>query len=424
MTAMRSHKADNYKSLRKHTPPRFIAVDFFCGAGGTTCGLLGAGGYVVAGIDKDPEVAETFRRNNRNRHLDRAFPEFLNFDIFEESPSYPQGQQEKLFDRLNTLLVETRTMEPDAPLMFAICGPCQPFTTLARKEMTADRQKKRAKDRGLLEQATRFVKVYEPDFVLSENVAGIGEERYGGVWQQFRDDLQALGYAVGSEVVNAADFCVPQFRKRSILLAVKLKNAAKRHTNAVGLEVPLTRPRARQISVRETIGHFPRLAAGQTHDVVANHQTRTLSDLNKLRLRVSKPGESNASLEDSRFGDLSLPCHKRVNKKFKQRCFNDVYTRMHPDRPSPTITTKCHSISNGRFGHYDRKQLRGISLREAAALQTFPDGYVFHTGNKIGATARLIGNAVPPKLSRFFANYLVSGAAERSLFESKLVLRD
>jgi hypothetical protein len=48
---------------------------------------------------------------------------------------------------------------------------------------------------------------------------------------------------------------------------------------------------------------------------------------------------------------------------------------MHPDRPSPTITTKCHSISNGRFGHYDETQLRGISLREAAILQSFPDAY-------------------------------------------------
>ena len=79
---------------------------------------------------------------------------------------------------------------------------------------------------------------------------------------------------------------------------------------------------------------------------------------------------------------------------------------MAPDRPSPTITTKCHSISNGRFGHYDTGQLRGISLREAAILQSFPEGYVFYPGDQIEPIARMIGNAVPPKLAAFFAGYL------------------
>jgi DNA (cytosine-5)-methyltransferase 1 len=79
---------------------------------------------------------------------------------------------------------------------------------------------------------------------------------------------------------------------------------------------------------------------------------------------------------------------------------------MYPDRPSPTITTKCHSISNGRFGHYDLKQVRALSLREAAILQSFPDDYVFYPDDEIEPVARMIGNAVPPKLAGFFADYL------------------
>jgi DNA (cytosine-5)-methyltransferase 1 len=81
---------------------------------------------------------------------------------------------------------------------------------------------------------------------------------------------------------------------------------------------------------------------------------------------------------------------------------------MHPDRPSPTITTKCHSISNGRFGHYDMNQVRGLSLREAAILQSFPDDYVFYPDDQVEPVARMIGNAVPPKLARFFAGYLAN----------------
>ena len=105
---------------------------------------------------------------------------------------------------------------------------------------------------------------------------------------------------------------------------------------------------------------------------------------------------------------LSLDCHRRVNAKLGQRCFNDVYTRMSADKPSPTITTRCHSISNGRFGHYDIAQDRGISVKEASLLQSFPRRYVFYPVDQITPIARMIGNAVPPKMASFFASYLVS----------------
>lgn len=81
---------------------------------------------------------------------------------------------------------------------------------------------------------------------------------------------------------------------------------------------------------------------------------------------------------------------------------------MHPDRPSPTITTKCQSISNGRYGHFDVTQHRGISLREAAIIQSFSDNYVFYPLDSVGSVARMIGNAVPPKLAEFFAGYVVT----------------
>jgi DNA (cytosine-5)-methyltransferase 1 len=118
-------------------------------------------------------------------------------------------------------------------------------------------------------------------------------------------------------------------------------------------------------------------------------------------------------MASTEFGDLSLDCHRKVNARLNDRCFSDVYTRMHPDRPSPTITTKCHSISNGRFGHYDPDQVRGISLREAAILQSFPDDYVFHPTDQIEPVARMIGNAVPPRLARYFATYLVNSLETR-----------
>ena len=157
-------------------------------------------------------------------------------------------------------------------------------------------------------------------------------------------------------------------------------------------------------SARDAIGHLPTLDPGGKDKDVANHQCRDLREINRKRLKSLEPGESNWELKDTEYGDLRLECHKRMEEKGKNG-FGDVNTRMHPDRPSPTITTRFHSISNGRFGHYDREQIRGLSLREGATLQSFPEDYVFY-GNGMDSIARMIGNAVPPKLSAFMATSL------------------
>ena len=389
--------------------PLFLAVDFFCGAGGTTRGLIDAGGYVMAGIDKDGRCEQTYSENNANGCIDYSSPRFLQMDIFRRTRSYPDGRQNELVEELDTLIPYYRQQAPDAPLLFAICAPCQPFTKLSRKELSQKRKTGRKRDRRLLREAVNFVEWYQPELVLSENVAGIKNPQYGHVWDEFRDGLEELGYVTGSTVVCTSRFGIPQYRRRSILLAARGDLVkSERLADIVGQEllVPEADPDAVIVSVREAIDHLPPIGPGEAHPSVRNHRTRSLSDLNQKRLRSAKPGETNAYMEKTRYGDLSLKCHRKVNRRLKQRCFNDVYTRMHPDQPSPTITTKCHSISNGRYGHYDRKQVRGISLREAAILQSFPENYVFYPDHQIDPIARMIGNAVPPKLAKFFAGYL------------------
>lgn len=388
-----------------------MAVDFFCGAGGTTRGLIDAGGYVIAGVDKDMRCERTFSENNVNETLDYLPTRFLNYDIFPKSEEYPQGQRRELAHALDKLIPYYQRKVPNVPLLFAICAPCQPFTRLSRKELSRKRKEGRARDSNLLRKAASFVRRFNPDLVLSENVAGIKDPKYGGVWDDFRVSLEKAGYVTGTKVVCTSRFGVPQFRKRSILLAVRSELVkSERLADLLGSEilVPDSDPNAMIVSVAEAIGHLPPLKAGVEHPSLPNHRTRTLSELNIKRISSAKPGQSNAYMEDTRFGDLTLDCHRKVNRRLKGRCFTDVYTRMHPDRPSPTITTKCHSISNGRFGHYDTKQQRGISLREAAVLQSFPEDYVFYPTEQIEPIARMIGNAVPPRLARYFARYLVN----------------
>jgi DNA (cytosine-5)-methyltransferase 1 len=398
--------------------PRFLAVDFFCGAGGTTRGLVDAGGYVIAGIDKDERCLSTYVGNNRNKTLDRLKPLFLPYDVFPRSRRYPAGQQEALFAALDELIPTYRREVPCIPLLFAICAPCQPFTKLSRKELTDERKAGRRRDRNLLAEATAFVAHFKPELVLSENVQGIDDPKYGGVWESFRKRLDALGYVTGTKIVCTSRFGIPQYRKRSILLAAK-RDVIKpeRFADLLGEEllVPENDPDCLMVSVREAIGHLPPIKAGEQHPNIPNHRTRALSKLNFRRLAAAKPGQSNVYMEDTLHGDLSLDCHKRVNARLGGRCFTDVYTRMSPDRPSPTITTKCHSISNGRFGHYDTKQVRGISLREAAILQSFPSNYVFYPLDQNGPVASMIGNAVPPKLAAFFSRYLVQSVDPKRL---------
>ncbi len=385
--------------------PNFLAVDFYCGAGGTTRGLLDAGGYVIAGIDKDESCRATYQRNNQNTTLDRAAPPFLALDMFPRSPDYPQGQRGQVWKELNELIPRSRQIAPDAPLLFAICAPCQSFTSYIQRNMTDGRSECRKRDLDLLSHTLGFIRKFKPDLVISENVASIRRSQHRGVWDKFRDELSRLGYIVGDDVVCASKFGIPQYRKRSVLMGIKKASDAKPSSS---LPIPLCDPDApSQLAVREAIGYLPRLKAGESYDKIPNHICRHLAEISSQRLKSVKPGEPNFVLSNSPFGDLSLACHRRLLDKEGKRGFRDVYTRIRPDRPSPTITTRFHSVSNGRFGHYDMGQVRGLSLREGAVLQSFRDDYEFY-GKSKESIARMIGNAVPPKLSAYMARHLLT----------------
>ena len=382
--------------------PDFLAVDFYCGAGGTTRGLLDAGGYVVCGIDKDESNRDTYQLNNRNCSLDREEPKFLAFDMFPNSPDYSMGQQNEVWEALRELIPRYRRMADGIPLVFAICAPCQTFTKFIQRRMTNDRIQSRDRDQNLLALTVDFVREFQPEMVISENVANIKSGRYKQVWSDFQANLRSEGYAVGERRVCASRFGVPQYRRRTVLLA--LKNG--RNSELVfDPPVPERDPDVTPISAFDAIGHLPALQAGERFPNVPNHACRNLTEINRLRLMSVQPGESNFGFAESPYGDLSLPCHRRLAEKGRKG-FGDMYTRMHPDRPAPTLTTRFHSISNGRFGHFDPEQVRGLSIREGATLQSFRTDYQFY-GESMDSVARMIGNAVPPKLSAYMAKWLL-----------------
>ena len=128
-----------------------------------------------------------------------------------------------------------------------------------------------------------------------------------------------------------------------------------------------THKKENYVTVKDAIGHLPPLEAGQDCPTDALHRCRALSPLNLQRLKSTPYGGSWKDWP----ADLMLECHKKESGK----SFGSVYGRMVWEEPSPTMTTLCTGIGNGRFGH--PVQNRAISAREAALFQTFPITYRF-----------------------------------------------
>lgn len=364
-----------------------------------TNGLISAGIHVLGGVDNEPLCKETYIQN---RNADGSAPAYVCMDVFPKTRSYPAGQQSEIIARLEELIAayKRKTGFRKLNLIFAICAPCQPFTKITRIEMSEGRKFKRSNDKNLLLTTTALIDHFRPDAVICENVEGLvnGPD---SVLAAYKRRLKKIDYEFDAKVINASRFGVPQNRKRTIGIAVdRLKHDFELEVHGEDQDgrFPPT--------VKQVIGHLPPVAAGEAHPKIPNHRARGLNTLNLKRISCAPPGASNAYLASTPYGDLSLDCHRRLEERAGAPSFSDTYTRMRGDDLAPTITTKCMSITNGRFGHYDVKQNRAITPREAALLQTFPQGYIFHPEDQLEFAARLIGNAVPPLLANYFGRYL------------------
>ena len=374
-------------------------VDFFCGAGGASLGFNKAGANILLGIDHKPIYKETFEQI---RNLSGIKAQFLEADIFPATDTHPEGQLHIVEDKINEVLKSVSFGGKRDYLIFIVCAPCQPFSTMKSK-LSKKTETQRERDKALLVSTLSLAKKFSPDAIFMENVAGIDkcdENGISALGTAF-DYLERLNYTCATKLVNACNFGVAQSRFRQISLAT-----ASKHTSIK--ELPEKDDELDQrLTVKDVLSKYPVLISGEKHPSIPNHITRDLTAINLQRLSSVKPGESNRVFADSDYGDISLKCHRDLAEKNNGvSSYGDTYTRMDPDGLSPTITTNCISVSNGRFGHYDTKQIRGISVREAAALQSFPDDFIFYPVHSLQPAATMVGNAVPPKLSEYYANYL------------------
>ncbi|MDP3914419.1 MAG: DNA cytosine methyltransferase [Bacteroidota bacterium] len=332
---------------------KIIAIDLFCGVGGLSFGLKEAGIEVKAGVDIDKtcEFAYTYNCN----------AEFIHESVDEVKSS----TLNKIYGKIDYRLL-------------AGCAPCQPFSTYTYKsDKTKDNRWQ------LLYEFARLIDETTPDFVTMENVPTLINFKAAPVFYDFVKKLKQSQYHVWYDIVYAPDYGIPQKRKRLVLLASKHGNIEL---------IPPTHKPSEYKTVRDAIGKLDKISDGEFSSTDIVHKSAKLSELNLKRIKQSKPGGSWKTDWDE---ELKLDCHISETGKG----YGSVYGRMKWDEPSPTMTTFCNGIGNGRFGHPE--QDRAISLREAAVLQSFPENYKFADNAESLISkyiAKHIGNAVPPRL--------------------------
>ena len=331
-------------------------MDAFAGAGGLTVGLKRAGFRVVAAVELEAHAFATYKANHPEVHC-------LKQDIATVS---------------GRALLEHA--DADHIDLLAGCPPCQGFTSLTAKYRDRDDPRNR-----LVLEMARLTEEIRPRAVMMENVPGLaqkGKDLHG----QLRDRLEAIGYRLTEDVLQVADYGVPQFRRRFVMLG------------GLGFEIPLpdathsgstTGDLAPWRTVGDAIKGMPSPLtlpeAKAQGDIVQTdwHVVRQLSAKNVERIKAAKAGETWARIPE----ELRPACHRDGYVGF-----TNVYGRMQWDRPAPTITGGCTTFSKGRFGHPEAD--RTISVREAALLQTFPDDYRLDTPY-MEYVCNMIGNALP-----------------------------
>lgn len=339
-------------------------IDLFCGVGGLSHGFVQEEFDVVAGFDIDESCQYAYETNNNAKFICKSVTSVTKEELNEK---YGDDCEVKIL---------------------VGCAPCQPFSTY-------NKRKRQDEKWALLKSFERMILDIEPDIVSMENVPNLQNQ---SIYHDFVKTLGKKGYKIDSKLVFCPDYGIAQTRKRLVLLASKLGDIEL---------IPKTHSPEEYVSVEKIIKHLPPLQAGETHPSDPLHKARKLSQLNIKRLQATPIGGSWQDWPE----ELRLKCHR----KDSGQSFSNVYGRMKWNEPAPTLTTYCVGIGNGRFGHPDPEQHRAISLREAALIQSFPEGYVF--GNRDGSfatehIARQIGNAVPVRLGQVVAQSIKKHLSE------------
>lgn len=355
---------------------KFKAVDLFCGAGGLSTGLKKSGFRLCLGVDIDEKALKTYKCNLKRTK------------VLKEDIKKVTGEK----------ITELTGINRRDNFLLAGCPPCQGFSSLGKRDANDEKNE-------LVYEYIRIINELEPSFILMENVpgmsTGVGKEIFKNVVKELEEN-----YHVEYATLNAADFGVPQIRKRLVLHGIRndvydnlgLDKEKQKILPKSTHSKEKKKGYRKWVTVRKAIFDLPILGAGESYDdgIIKNHKARSLSETNIERLQEIRLHGGNREMISE---ELQLECHKKENVSY-----TDTYGIIDPDKPAPTITSGCTIISKGRYCH--PTQNRGLSIREAARLQSFDDKFEFQ-GN-MGEMSLQIGNAVPPKLAQASGKVIIN----------------
>lgn len=343
-----------------------VVVDLFAGAGGFSLAAIQAGCSIALAIENDPHAVTTYKANLLKYEAERN-TKVLSEDILNYVPEAIRDEYLK---------------DTDCDLLLG-GPPCQGFSTHRILDAGVDDPRNQ-----LVLAYFRFVKALRPRVFLMENVPGILWERHKEFLEQFYAQGAKAGYKVfAPAVLDARDFGVPQRRKRVFILGVR------DHSDAEGFVWPPLGTHAapgKEVWGQKVWNSCASVFRPAAEDDENNLHMKHGADL--LTAFRNTPLNGGSRKDSGRV----LPCHE------KHDGHKDVYGRINPAEPAPTMTTACINPSKGRFVH--PTEHHGITLRQAARIQTFPDDFNFSGG--IIAAGRQIGNAVPVELGKFLIQYI------------------
>jgi DNA (cytosine-5)-methyltransferase 1 len=333
---------------------RHRLIDLFSGCGGMTAGFLATGRFeVVLAVEADPDAARTYAENFGAKHM-RAGP-------IEAVAAFP-------------------------PADVIVGGPpCQGFSPL-------NRQREATMSRHLWEEYWRALDTVRPAAFVMENVP---ELLGSGEFDVFCALAIGAGYGIRAGVLNAADFGVPQRRRRAIAIG------------ALGIEeddVPWPAPthgegRTPWVTVKDTLAGVPHEPDGVDWHRMRNPRPESIIRYQAVPADGGNRLQMQAALDDQGLGHLVPRCWREHPSGSL-----DVFGRLWWDRPAPTIRTEFYKPEKGRYLHPEAD--RSITIREGALLQTM-GSFIFPDDQTMTSVGRQIGNAVPPLLAQAIAEALI-----------------
>lgn len=346
-----------------------LGVDIFSGAGGLSLGAENAGITIAFAVEKDSAAASTFARNHPNAKI-------LCEDI-------------TLINPLNHI--------NETPFIVFGGPPCQGFSLSNTKTRTSSN-----KNNSLFHEFVRFVKKLKPDWFLFENVEGITTFNQGKTVEEIKECFKKIGYDTSEDVLYASDYGVPQHRNRFFMVG-----------NRLGIDFTFPERQISQVNVRDAISDLPTLKNGDCFiELPYKKQLQDASTYAKKMRAGSKVAIQNFVSRNQdyvierykhiRHGEnwKAIPARLMKNYANVQNCHSGIYKRLDPNLPSVVISNYRKNMLIHPY------QDRGLSVREAARLQSFPDSFVFE--GSLMHIQQQIGNAVPPMLAEAIFRKILS----------------